>query len=108
MFDPIAPSEGARPGWPAVPNPAAQSFREYLEARRYDYGRGSAAAWAFIAFARGDRELPDVRAWRELNEYLVDVAARLELIDGARTAWRSFNAHRSHARRRRNKGSLGE
>ena len=66
--------------------------------RRYDYGRGSPAAWAFIACARGDRNFPDAASWRELEQYLVRVGAATELIVGAKSVWRSFTALRSRLR----------
>jgi len=80
-------------------NGAPASFRDYVDARKYDFGRGSAAAWSFIAVARGDRSLPDVKSWRELEAYLRSVGSPDDRVAAARSVWRSFTAHRSRARR---------
>lgn len=74
---------------------ARGSFREYVEARKYDYGRGSAAARTFIAFARGDRAFPEISCWRELAASLEASQVGGGLLEGARSAWRSFTAFRS-------------
>jgi hypothetical protein len=100
MFEPLGTSAGARLGWPSSSRPSTQSFGDYLQSRRYDYGRGSRSAWSFIAFARGVGQLPDARRWQELHQYLCEIGATEELIEGARTVWRSFGAYRAHARRR--------
>lgn len=107
MFEPPGPSPGGRPGWPAASRTTARSFGEYLQSRRYHYGRGSRGAWSFIAFARGDGRLPDARKWQDLHDYLCEIGATEELIEGARIAWRSFGAYRSHARRRRAAAEVG-
>ena len=74
-------------------------FRDYVHRRRYDFGRGSAAAWSFIALARGDRGLPDAKSWRELEAYLKGAGAPEAQLAAARSVWRSFTAHRSRAAR---------
>jgi len=76
---------------------AATSFRAYVLGRTYDYGRGRADSWAFIAFARGDEEFPEIASLTELRRYVGD--ARAELLEGATSVWRSFVAHRSLLRR---------
>ena len=101
MFEAVGRSTAGRLGWPSATRPPVQSFGEYLQSRRYHYGRGSAGAWDFIAFARGDRQVPDAERWQELRDYLRERRATPELIEGARTVWRSFGAYRCHARRRR-------
>jgi hypothetical protein len=88
---------GELPSRPATPT----SFRAYVETRKYDFGRGRAASWAFIAFARGDPAFPDIRSWPELRGYLERGPAEPELIEGAQSVWRSFTAYRSLDRRRR-------
>jgi len=75
------------------------SFRDYVLHRKYDYGRGSAASWSFIAFARGDRRFRDVGSSRELLAYLKEAGASEELVLGARAAWNSFTVYRSRHRR---------
>ena len=87
---PPPPSHGAR-----------QGFRAYIATRKYDYGRGSAAAWRFISQARGDPAFPEIESWPELAAYLHSNGASGEIVLGARSAWRSFIARRSHARRSR-------
>ena len=85
--------------WMAPGRTAVQSFHNYVLTRKYDFGRGSAAVWSFIAFARGDAGFPDARSWRELRAYLVAVGVDPQSIEAARTAWRSFKALRSRSRR---------
>ena len=75
-------------------------FRDYVDARKYDFGRGSAAAWSFIAHARGDSGLPDAKSWRELESYLRQSGSPDDRVAAARSVWRSFTAHRSRVRRR--------
>lgn len=75
------------------------SFRDYLLARKYDFGRGSEAAWRFIALARGDSGLPDIGDRRELEKYLARNDFSGEIRAGAHSAWRSFTAYRSGIRR---------
>ena len=98
LSDPCRPAAGAAAFglWP----PAPAGFRQYVDARKYDFGRGSAAAWKFIAAARGDGGLPDARSWRELETYLRSVGSPDEQLAAARSVWRSFTAHRSRVRRR--------
>jgi hypothetical protein len=98
LLDPLvaggAPTDTLpRPGGPCA------SFREYVDGRKYDFGRGSAAAWNFIALARGDRHLPDARSWRELEAYLEAAGLPDAQVAAARSVWRSFTAYRSRVRR---------
>ncbi|WP_129794292.1 hypothetical protein [Sphingosinicella sp. CPCC 101087] len=90
---------GARTDTLLRPARAGASFREYVDARKYDFGRGSAAAWNFIALARGDRNLPDARSWRELEAYLQTAGLPEAQVAAARSVWRSFTAYRSRVRR---------
>lgn len=78
---------------------AAETFRGYVLTRKYDFGRGTASAWSFIAFARGDPGFPDAQSWRELHTYLIRNGVDPHLIEAARTAWRSFKALQSRFRR---------
>lgn len=74
------------------------SFADYVGNRRYDFGRGTSAAWLFIAFARGDAQFANPASWRELEQYLTSVDADPSLVKGARSVWRSYVACRSRAR----------
>ena len=78
----------------------ATTFRDYVLTRKYDFGRGSASTWAFIAFARGDVSFPQVQSWRELNAYLVHRRVEPDLVEAARTSWRSFKSLQSRSRRK--------
>lgn len=75
------------------------SFRAYVMVRKYDFGRGSSAAWRFIAFARGAADFPDAASWRELEAYLERAGRTGEYIGPARTVWNSFTAFRSRTNR---------
>ena len=80
-------------------SPQHGSFRHYVETRKYDFGRGTRAAWAFIAAARGDPHFPDARSWRELRRYLEASGANDAKLAAARAVWSSYGAWRSRARR---------
>ena len=97
MPDTFAPRV-ARP-WPSPAQAPRQGFRAYVATRKYDYGRGSAAAWRFISQARGDPAFPEIESWAELRAYLQSSGASGEIVLGARSAWRSFVARRSLERR---------
>lgn len=86
--------------WPVPTARTAGSFRDYVLARPYDYGRGSPGAWRFIAELRGERDLPDARSWAELRAYLEARQASGETLRAARSVWRSFTARRSRLRAR--------
>ena len=75
------------------------SFRHYVRNRRYDFGRGTEAAWQFIAFARGDVDFPNPGSWREMEDYLRRIGSDEALVKAARSVWRSYIASRSRARR---------
>jgi hypothetical protein len=81
------------------------SFREYVLTRRYDYGRGSQRAWAFIARLRGSPALPDFSSWRELHAYLRTAGVTPHDLDSARVVWRSYQSRKSRAGS--NEGNLG-
>ena len=82
------------PSWPV-------SFRDYVLGRKYDFGRGSTASWAFIAFARGDPNFPDIASSSELKDYLRRVgASRRQRAAAAKTVWGSYTALRSRNRSR--------
>ena len=81
------------PSWPV-------SFRDYVLGRKYDYGRGSTASWAFIAFARGDPKFPDIASSAELKDYLRRVDAHETAGAAAKTVWGSYTALRSRNRSR--------
>ena len=98
MSESLASTRPAVTAWTPPPLAPAASFRDYVLARKYDYGRGSAGAWRFIAEARGDRDFPDARNWRELQAYLERRGASADLVKAARSVWRSFTVHRSRAR----------
>jgi hypothetical protein len=68
------------------------SFRKYVLTRKYDFGRGSKRAWAFIAKARGDGNLPDACSWRELRGYLGAAGFDQDLIQAAKVVWGSYRA----------------
>ena len=74
------------------------TFRDYVLARKYDFGRGSAATWAFIAYARGDRTFPEIATQRELDDYLARAGVSGELATAARSVWSSFTSYRSRMR----------
>ena len=99
MFDGARTRTADAPGWKPAAKLAPVSFRDYVDGRRYDFGRGRAASWAFIAHARGDAAFPDVRSWAELRRHLEDAKAEPELVRGAQSVWRSFIAYRSVRRR---------
>ena len=87
---------------PFLPGPApttGDSFRDYVMTRKYDFGRGSRDGWRFIAFARGARDFPDARSWRELEAYVERRGLAEEFANPARSVWRSFTAYRSRNRR---------
>ena len=90
-----------RAAWPTASASHAprQGFRAYVATRKYDYGRGSAAAWRFISQARGDPTFPEIESWPELMAYLQSTGAGGDIVLGARSAWRSFIARRSLERR---------
>ena len=76
------------------------SFRDYVLGRKYDFGRGSTASWAFIAFARGDPDFPDIASASELYSYLGGAGASEAMAAAARTVWGSYTALRSRNRSR--------
>ena len=65
------------------------SFLNYINTRRYNFGRGAESSWAFIAAARGDPDFPDTRSWRELRDYLID-AGMDDMLDSASVVWRTY------------------
>ncbi len=79
--------------------PGTLSFTDYVKTRRYDFGRGTRAAWQFIAFARGDAAFPEPGGWRDIEDYLRRLGSDEYLIQGARSVWRSYTARRSRARK---------
>lgn len=83
-------------GWPG--SGETLSFRDYVLTRKYDFGRGSDAAWRFIALARGDRALPDIADRQELDAYLARTGLMGEMRVGAYSTWRSYTAYRSRMR----------
>jgi hypothetical protein len=91
MSDARARQFGYEPGLTTWP----QSFRDYVRERKYDFGRGGAASWAFIALARGDRNLPEIVSRAELRVYLEDGAVPEELVPAANAVWCSYTALRS-------------
>lgn len=100
MFDGGAGAAGARaPGWTLPGRQPPASFRDYVERRRYDFGRGRADSWAFIARMRGDADFPDIRSWTELRRHLEAAKVEPELVRAAQSVWRSFTAYRSVRRR---------
>lgn len=78
---------------------SAYSFRAYVMRRKYDFGRGGADAWRFIAFARGAPDFPDPVSWSELDAYLRRRNLGAEFSVAARTVWRSWISQRSRSRR---------
>lgn len=81
------------PSWPV-------SFRDYVLGRKYGYGRGSTASWAFIAFARGDPKFPEIASSAELKDYVGRVGAGQGMAAAAKTVWGSYTAIRSRNRSR--------
>lgn len=71
-------------------------FHEYLKRRRYDFGRSSAAGWAFIARALGDPNLPDATAWAELRDYLQAQGEPPQALEAARTVWKTYRRNAPH------------
>ena len=80
--------------------PPDLSFGEYVRIRKYDYGRGSSASWAFIARLRGEPELPDIGSWRDLRDWIERGGVGEAGLAAGRTVWRSYVAFRSQQRRR--------
>lgn len=75
------------------------SFRHYVLTRKYGFGRGSRASWAFIAEARGDPDFPDPASWPELRAYLQMRGTPEHMIRAARTVWGSYQSRRDRAAR---------
>lgn len=90
------PKADLRSRWP-VPTgtPWPLSFRDYVLGRKYDFGRGSAASWTFIAFARGDANFPEIATGPELQAYLAQAEVPSGLAAAATSVWRSYTALRS-------------
>lgn len=87
------PTDAARVAWPV-------SFRDYVLGRKYDFGRGSAASWGFIAFARGDADFPEIATAAELQAYLERTGVPDAMAAAAKGVWRSYGALRSRNRSR--------
>ena len=66
------------------------TFREYILGRRYNFGRGTDAAWEFLALAIGRDDLLDSGSLSQLEARLGADGAPGRLIQGARSAWRSY------------------
>lgn len=91
--------ETARTSVPRAPAAPTLSFRDYVSIRKYDYGRGTPAAWALVARLRGEPDLPDIGSWRDLRAWIEQGGADEASLAAARTLWRSFVAFRSQRRR---------
>jgi hypothetical protein len=78
---------------------AMSSFKLYVLHRPYGFGRGNSETWQFIAWARGQVDLPDVSSWPELRLYLESVG-QSEQLKAARTAWATYAANVSRSRQR--------
>ena len=75
------------------------SFRQYVFTRKYGFGRGSKASWAFITHARGDRGFPDAKTWAELRDYLTSSAMPEDMIGAAKVVWGSYQSRRDRLRK---------
>ena len=69
------------------------TFKDYVLTRPYGFGRGRKESWDFIAYARGDPQLPDIDCWQELRSYL-ERSGRAHFVPAARVVWASFQLRR--------------
>ena len=76
------------------------TFREYVEERvtRKERTTGDHAASSFAADVLADGRMPDVRAWGQLELYLVTIGASAATITAAKKVWKEYRAVRNRRR----------
>jgi hypothetical protein len=67
---------------------AKLTFTEYVKARRVT----NTPAGDFVADAKADRGMPDVKSWEQLHTYLVMKSAIPEAIAAGKAVWRGYQA----------------
>ncbi len=67
--------------------PGAKSFHGYVRSRR---AADDHATGGFIAEAKSDARLPNIKSWRELRSYLLARGAPHEMFVAAWTVWRDY------------------